>query len=99
MPKLFPDLMRALALLAAALVCAGLGNRLARADRKLDWTGWAPPAGLLPATPAPPPPPQAQAHPAAPEPAPLRGKGPRPPVAPAPRPPLPPPSSPRHLTR
>lgn len=58
MPKLHSDLLKAAALLAAALVCAGLANGWARPDRKLNWTGWAPQA-MLPqvAPPAPPRPP------------------------------------------
>ena len=55
MPKPASDLLKALALLAAALICAGLANGWARQDRKLEWTGWAPPAARpLPAAPAPP---------------------------------------------
>jgi rhodanese-related sulfurtransferase len=57
MPKLPSDLLKAAALLAAALVCAGLANGWARPDRKLDWTGWAPQAALpRPAAAAPAPP-------------------------------------------
>jgi rhodanese-related sulfurtransferase len=52
LPK--PDFLKALTLLVAALVCAALANRLARPDRKLGWTGWAPPARLQAAVPAPP---------------------------------------------
>jgi len=40
------DPPKALALLAAALACAGLANHWAGPERKLDWTGWAPPAAL-----------------------------------------------------
>jgi rhodanese-related sulfurtransferase len=52
--KLASDLLKALALLAAAAVCAGLGNGLARPNRKLAWTGWTPPAADLPAAGPPP---------------------------------------------
>ncbi|MDR3672351.1 MAG: rhodanese-like domain-containing protein [Holophaga sp.] len=78
MPKPVPDLLKALTLLVAALVCAGLANVWARTDRKLDWMGWAPPAATpqtaaaapAPPSPAPPPPtPAARATPAAPAPA------------------------------
>jgi len=48
MPKPAPDPLHALILLAAALACAVLANGLARPGRRLDWTGWTPPA--LPAT-------------------------------------------------
>jgi len=71
MPKPASDLLKAAALLAAALVCAGLANGWARPDRKLDWTGWAPQAVLPRATavaPAPPQPPAPVAQ--APQPAP-----------------------------
>lgn len=60
MPKLPSDLLKAAALLAAALVCAGLANGWARPERRLDWTGWAPqavppqPAAAAPAPPQPP---------------------------------------------
>jgi rhodanese-related sulfurtransferase len=64
MSKLVPDLFRALALLAAAALCAGLGNGLARPQRQLAWTGWAPAPADLPAANPPPPP-------AAPAPAPV----------------------------
>jgi rhodanese-related sulfurtransferase len=93
MPKLASDLVKAAALLAAALACAGLANGWARPDRKLDWTGWAPqavlprPAAAAPA-PAPPQAPVAQAPqpppaaPAAPKPAVVaRAAKPAPPTA------------------
>jgi rhodanese-related sulfurtransferase len=58
MPKSASDLLKALALLAVALVCAGLANRWAGPGRKLEWTGWAPqPVRPQPAAPAPPQPP------------------------------------------
>jgi len=66
MPKPAPDLLKALALLAAALVCAGLANGWATARRKLDWTGWTPPPAQAPAPLLPPAP--APAAPPAPEP-------------------------------
>jgi rhodanese-related sulfurtransferase len=82
MPKPFSDLLKALALLAAALVCAGLANGWARQNRKLEWTGWAPPvARPLPAAPAPPEVP-VPAAPAMPRPA-VTGKAAKAPVAPA----------------
>jgi rhodanese-related sulfurtransferase len=79
-PKPFSDPLRALALLAAALACAALGNALARPDRRLDWGGWAPPPGQptpalappgpRPSTPARPVPKAPAPHPAAAGPAP-----------------------------
>ena len=78
-------------LLAAALICAGLANGLARPDRKLDWSGWAPPpATPQPAAPAPTPPqpPAAAPVPAAPAP-PAPRKTPRPVAAALPTPPPP----------
>lgn len=70
-----------MALLAAALICAGLANGWARPDRKLDWTGWAPPpAPLQPAAPAPAPP-QPPAPPVAAAPAPPAPRKPPKPVA------------------
>lgn len=64
------DALRALALLAAAAVCAGLANGLARSDRRLAWTGWAPPLVVPAAAPMPapaPPAPQPAPVPAAPK--------------------------------
>jgi rhodanese-related sulfurtransferase len=88
MPKPATDLMKALVLLAAAAVCAGLANAWARPDRKLGWTGWAPPPADLPAvhlTPPLPPPPAAPAPaPAAPAPAKAAAAPPAKPPASAP---------------
>jgi len=42
MPKLVPDLLKALTLLAAAILCAGLANGLAGPERKLGWGAWSP---------------------------------------------------------
>ena len=54
------DPLRALAFIAAALVCGALANGLAAPDRKLAWRGWTPPpetvqapARLEPLAPAP----------------------------------------------
>jgi rhodanese-related sulfurtransferase len=81
------DLLKALALLAAALVCAGLANGLVRRERKLDWTGWAPPPAALQPV-APPPPQPAPKRAAAPGPAPMALPAPTPgPPAKAPKPP------------
>jgi len=97
--SLTPDLSKVLSLLAAALICAGLANGLARPERRLDWTGWAPPpaaapataSATAPATPLPPPqPPAARTQvpaPAAAAPAPAAPR-----KAPAPPPPAPAPS-------
>jgi len=79
MSKLASDLIKVLAFLGAAVICAGLGNRLARPDRKLGWIGWAPPPADLPAASLPPPPPETPAlAPAAPTP---RQAGSHPPLA------------------
>jgi rhodanese-related sulfurtransferase len=84
-PKPLADPLKALTLLAAALVCAGLANGLAQPGRRLEWTGWAPPAELQPVAPAPPPIP-APAKPAPPrtEPSPTQA-----PTTPTPAPALP----------
>jgi len=97
MPKFASDPLKALALLAGALVCALFANGLARPARRLDWTGWAPPAAAPRATaPAPqltpPPPPM-------PTPAPAPGPAVKTPRTPAPaaaaaRAPLPVPNAP-----
>ena len=46
MPPRTVALLRPLALLAAAGVCAVVANRLAPPERRLAWTGWAPPPTL-----------------------------------------------------
>ena len=73
-PKPVHEPLRALALLASAVFCAGLANRVARTDRKLAWTGWAPPPAAVPAAPPA----------AAPLPVPAPAPAPAPPPAPVP---------------
>jgi rhodanese-related sulfurtransferase len=72
MRKAVSEPAKVLAILVAALVCAGVGNRFAGPHRKLDWTGWAPSQAVLPTAPPPAPPgpaPRALAAPAPPPPA------------------------------
>jgi len=83
MPKPASDLLKALALLAGAVLCAALANGLARPERRLDWTGWAPPA--LPRSAALAPIPAPPALPAPPAPSALPAPPARPPTAPVPK--------------
>jgi rhodanese-related sulfurtransferase len=63
MVRNLPHPLRALALLAAAGLCAILANAVAGPHRKLAWTGWVPPAAAITPVTALPPPVAVQAEP------------------------------------
>ncbi len=80
MAKPVSDPFRALILLGAAVVCAGLGNSLARPDRRLAWAAGAPPPAATPGPALSP-----AVAPPVPAPAPAPQAAPAPKAAPVPR--------------